>query len=392
MPLLLSDATLKAWYSDAGVDIVTIGFLSLVGLPYTLKFLWAPVLDRFFPPFAGRRRGWIILFQLGLIGVLVVISLQQPKNTPILLAMFAILLAFCSASLDIVVDAYRTEILPVAERGMGAAFALGGYRMGMIAAGGIILIIAEYIGWHLAYLLLALTLVVPIIITWFAPEPPLPTHTPNSIGAAVVEPLSELSQRPNIVWIIGFIVLFKFGDAFTAALTPTFLLRGLHFSLTDVGTATKVSGLIAAILGIFIGGLVLTQLGLFRSLLLCGSLQALSNLQFYCLALLGHNVSFMYVTLFIENLFVGMGNAAIVALIMALCNKRYTATQFAFFSAIAAIARVACGPLSGYMVINLGWANFYLATFFIAMPAIIVLWILRHRSIFSEQLMPVVET
>lgn len=392
MPLFLSDATLKAWYSEAGVNIITIGYLSLVGLPYTLKFLWAPVLDRFFPPFAGRRRGWIVLFQLGLIGLLIAMAIQQPQKQPILLATLAFLLAFCSASQDIVVDAYRTELLPDAERGMGAAFALGGYRIGMLVAGGLALIMADYWGWQWTYISLGLSLSVTILATWFAPEPKLPTKLPQSLSAAIREPIRELYQRRDMLWLLVFLILFKLGDAFTASLTPTFLLRELQFSLTEVGTATKIFGMVAAILGIFIGGFVLTRLGLMRSLLLCCILQALANLQFYCLALVGHNLYFMYATLFIENLFVGMGNAAIVAFIMALCDKRFTATQFAFFSAIAAFARVAAGPLSGYMVADLGWATFYLLTFFIALPAVFVLWRLRQRSVFYEQPEAVVNT
>ena len=390
LPLNLSDATIKAWYSEAGVDIVTIGFLSLVGLPYALKFFWAPLLDRFLPPFAGRRRGWVILFQLGLVIMLAAFACFEPQEHAGIIASLALGLAFCSASLDIVIDAYRIELLPKQELGMGAAFALGGYRIGMLVSGGLALIFADWLGWSLTFLILSLTLVGGIVCAWFAPEPESPSGVPSTLLDAIVDPLKELWNRANMLAFLGFIVLFKLGDAFTSSLTPTFLLRGLEFSLTEVGVATKIFGMAAAIIGIALGGIVLTKLGMVRALLLCGTLQALANFQFYILATVGHHLPLMYATLFIEYLFVGMGNAAIVAFIMALCDKRYTATQFAFFSAIAAVARIMAGPASGYLIKYLGWAHFYLLTFALALPCVFLLWMLRRRQVFQIEDKPAV--
>jgi len=383
LPLFLSDVTLKVWYSDAGVDIVTIGFLSLVGLPYTLKFLWAPLFDRYLAPFAGRRRGWIIIFQILLVLVLITMARLSPRQDPMLLALLACALAIFSSSLDIVIDAYRTELLPFTLRGMGAAAALGGYRIGLLFAGGIAVILADQIGWEWTYTLLGLTFIIPTVTAWLAPEPQAPAAATKTIHAAIKKPIKELYGRPYIGMILIFIILFKFGDAFAASLTPTFLLQELKFSLTEVGSATKVFGMLAAIMGIFIGGYMLSRWHLFKVIVTCCVLQALANLQFVMLAIVKHNLLVMYFTIFIENLFVGMGSAAILAFIMSICDQRYTASQFAFFSAIAACARVMCGPLSGYIVVGIGWVNYYSMTVLVALPAIFAACLLHRHKIFD---------
>ena len=383
LPLNFSDFTLKSWYSAAGIDVVTIGYLSIVGFPYALKFLWAPLFDRYVAPFAGRRRGWIVFFQALLLLTLVIMAFMPPTEFPVLLFICACLLTFFSASQDIVVDAYRTELLLPRELGVGAAFALGGYRLGMLVSGGIALILASYVGWTIAYIALAMTLILGIICALIAPEPDLNVSQPVSLKAAISEPIAEYMGRSNAWLVIIFIISYKLGDAFLASLSQTFLIQALAFSLAEVGVATKIFGIIAIIIGIGVGGFLLTVLGLYRSLFLFAILQALSNLLFYALALIGHNLYFMNTTIFAESLFVGMGNAALVAFIMALCNKRYTATQFALLSAVAAVARLVVGPVSGYLVIYLGWAQFYFWTFIFALPTLAILILLRRESVFQ---------
>ena len=382
LPLNFSDFTLKSWYSDAGVDVITIGYLSMAGFPYVLKFLWAPLLDRYASPFAGRRRGWIVCFQILLLLTLIIMAFIPPTQFPVLLFAFACLLAFFSASQDIVVDAYRTELLQPQELGMGSAFALGGYRLGMLVSGGLALILASYFSWKGAYIGLALTLSVGMISALIAPEPELSVQQPISLKAAIIEPVAEYLGRSHAWFFIILIISFKMGDAFAASLSQAFLIQGLAFSLTEVGAAMKIFGIIAVIIGIGIGGVLLTVLGLYRSLFLFAVLQALSNLLFYALAVIGHHIYFMNITIFAESLFVGMGNAAIVALIMTLCDKRYTATQFALLSAIAAVARLLAGPMSGYLVAYLGWTQFYFLTFILALPVLVVLTLLRTASVF----------
>ena len=379
LPLPLTSGTLQAWLTIAGIDLRTIGIFSLVGIPYTIKFLWSPLMDRFVPPWLGRRRGWIILTQLVLmigIGIMGVIS---PQHAPLMLATLAFIVAFTSASQDIVVDAYRTDVLPVVERGIGVAVFLTGYRIAMLVAGALALILSERIGWQNTYLLMAGLMIIGILGTFAAQEPDSNISPPKSLEEAIWGPLKDFFSRRLALIFMMLIILYKLGDAYAGTLTTAFLLRGVGFSPTEVGTINKGMGLIATIVGALFGGTLMIKLGLFRSLMAFGLLQMVSNLSFMALAWAGKNYAMMIFAIAFENLSGGMGSTAFVALIMALCNKRYSATQFALLSSIAALGRVFISPSAGYVVEFTGWATFFFFTTITALPGLALLWWLREE-------------
>ena len=361
LPLALSGGTLQAWLTVEGVDIRTIGLFSLVGLPYTLKFLWAPLMDRFVIPIFGRRRGWIVLCQMVLIGIILGMSVSSPKNALWLLAILAFFLTFVSASQDIAIDAYRAEVLKNRERGLGAAVSVTGYRVAMLVSGA-----------------LALILTLGVLAVWLGPEPEYSAAPPASMKEAVAGPFAEFFSRSGVWSLLALIILYKLGDAFAGSLTTTFLIRGVNFSVGEVGAINKGMGLAATIIGAIYGGLLMARLRLFNSLLIFGIFQAVSNLSFMVLALVGKNYPLMIFTIAFENLAGGMGTAAFVAFLMALCNQRYTATQFALLSALASLGRVFVGPLSGVLVDEMGWTVFFFSTFLFALPGLILLWVMKH--------------
>jgi PAT family beta-lactamase induction signal transducer AmpG len=379
LPLALTGSTLQAWMSVEGVDLKTIGLFSLVGLPYTLKFLWAPVLDRFLPPLLGRRRGWLLLIQAVLIVLIFALALSSPAQVPEWVFVLALVIAFVSASQDIVVDAYRTDVLKERERGLGAAVSVTGYRLAMLVSGALALVLSEQIGWHATYLFAACLLTVGIAGALFGPEPEEPGKPPQSLKEAVTGPLIEFFSRPGAGAILVLIIFYKLGDAFAGSLTTVFLNRAAGFSMTEIGAINKGLGLSASIIGALAGGALMARLGLFRALLLYGILQAVSNLSFAGVAVLGRNFPMMVFSVAFENLAGGMGTAAFVALLMTLCDHRFSATQFALLSAMAALGRVYVGPPSAYLVDFFGWTGFFITTFLIALPGLFLLWALRDR-------------
>lgn len=381
LPLALSGNTLQAWYTVAGVDITDIGLLSLVGIPYVFKFLWAPVLDKYIPiTFLGRRRGWIFLSQFLIVLVLIFMAFQSPKENAVLLGFLALLLAFFSASQDIAFDAYRTDLMQAKERGLGAAFSVTGYRIAMLASGSVALMIAQFYSWQISFLLMAALMLLSMVISFKAPEPIYQEKQPASIRAAVIEPFREYMQRSEhrVLLLLIFIVLYKLGDAFAGNLTPAFLLRGAGFSLTDIALVTKTVGLGATLIGVFWGGIFLYKNGLFSSLLWFGVLQALTNLGFVILSFSGKNTFLMGGVIAMEHLAGGMGTAAFVAFLMGLCHHSYSATQYALFSALAAVGRVYIGPIAGYTVAWYGWSEFFIISVVVALPGLLLLLYLRQ--------------
>jgi len=405
LPLALSGSTLQAWYAVSYVDISTIGFLSLVGQPYVFKFIWAPILDRYTPNlfnipflkrgFSERRKAWILLSQLCLTLILVIMAFQSPEKAPIILAFLALMLAFFSATQDISIDAYRTDVLKPSERGLGAALSVGGYRVAMLVSGGLALVLADYIGWQFTLLFMSGLMLTNCIISFFSPEPVYKQAAPTSLASAIKEPFKEFINRKNYtnssllqnraILILLFIVIYKLGDAFAGTLTTAFLIRGLNFSLTDIGLATKTIGLFATLFGVFIGGLFLFRKGLYQSLMWFGFLQAITNFGFVLLSLSEKSHVLMIAVIGLENLAGGMGTAAFVAFLMGLCNHRYSATQFALFSALSAIARVYVGPMAGYGVEWLDWSWFFLLTFFLALPGLLLLKSLQKEIMLLDK-------
>jgi PAT family beta-lactamase induction signal transducer AmpG len=377
LPLALSGTTLQAWFAQSNVSLETIGFLSLVGQPYVYKFLWAPFLDRFVPPFLGRRRGWIALMQLCLAITLCFMALGHPKTHGFYLAILACALAFFSATQDIGIDAYRTDVLAPEERGLGASFTITGYRIAMLVSGGLALILAGTSGFKITYLVMAGLTLATMVVTFFSPEP-VRTTPPHTLKEAVVNPFKEFMSRPQSLLILLFLLLYRFGDAFTVSLTTAFLIKSMHFSLTTIGMLNKIVGLGATILGGIIGGILLARISLFRALLYFGILQALCSFLFMALSIVGKNVPLLAGTIFADNFFGGMVTAASVVFITVLCNKKFSATQFALFSAITAFARVFVGPLAGFSAQTMGWPHYFLLSFFLSIPGLLLLWPLRN--------------
>lgn len=386
LPLVLVSSTLQAWYTSAGVNLMGIGMLSLVGQPYVFKFIWAPLFDWFTPMNAlGKRRSWILLMQFSLAISLAVMAFLNPKLNPLLLACIAFIAAFFSASQDIGIDAYRTNLLTEKERGPGTSLTTVGYRGGMLVAGAFTLILADHLGWRNAYLIMAGLMLMEMVITFWAPKPEFEFEKPLKLSRAVIEPLIEFIKRKHALLIIIFLVAYKLCDAFALALNTTFLLRAIGFTLTELGAITKTLGLTAAITGSILGGMLLPKLGLYRSLLYFGILQILSNLPFALLAIVGKNDWLMASTVFIEFFCGCLSNVALIVFLMKLCDKRHTATQFAIFSAIVSLGRVFSGPIVAVLVEHLGWAWFYLSTAIIGLPAIILLkWLHREPALFEE--------
>jgi PAT family beta-lactamase induction signal transducer AmpG len=379
LPLALTSGTLQAWMAVAGVDLRTIGIFALVGLPYTVKFLWSPLMDRFVPPLLGRRRGWIILTQFGLMAGIAAMAFSSPNHAPLLLGTLALMVAFTSASQDIVVDAYRTDVLHEKERGVGAAVFVMGYRIAMLVSGAVALILSDRIGWQNTYLLMAALVLIGIISSLLGPEPDNSIAHPKSLQEAVWGPLKDFFSRRTALAMMFLIVLYKLGDAYAGTMTTAFLIRGVGFTPTDVGTINKGLGLVSLIVGAMFGGTLMMRIGLFSSLLIFGTLQAVSNLSFMVLAWLGKSYPMMIFAVAFENLCGGMGTAAFVSLLMTLCNHRYSATQYALLSSLAALGRIVIAPTSGYLVESIGWAQFFFITTLTALPGLWMLWWLRSE-------------
>jgi PAT family beta-lactamase induction signal transducer AmpG len=382
LPLALTGGTLQAWMTVAGVDLRTIGVFALVGIPYTVKFLWSPLMDRFVPPWMGRRRGWMFLTQAALLVGIAAMAFGKPGAAPWALGATALLVAFSSASQDIVIDAYRTDVLREPERGLGAAVFVTGYRIAMLVSGAVALILSERIGWRNTYLLMATLMCVGIATSIFGPEPEIRVIPPKSLKEAVTGPLREFLSRRAAVALLFLIVLYKLGDAYAGTLTTAFLIRGVGFSPAEVGTINKGLGLVSLILGAMVGGTWMVRLGLYRSLMFFGILQAVSNLSFMVLSWLGKSYAMLIFTVAFENVCGGMGTAAFVALLMALCDHRYTATQYALLSSLAALGRIFVAPTSGYVVESVGWALFFLLTAVTALPGLGMLW--RYKKVIAE--------
>ena len=466
LPLALTGQAMQAWLAVDGVDIATIGFLGLVGIPYTFKFLWAPLMDRFEPPWLGRRRGWLVLTQLALALGLAWMSGLSIKENAALFALAALTIAFLSASQDVVIDAYRTDVLATNERGLGGSLSVFGYRLAMILSGGIALIWAEqWQSWPKVYMTMAGIMVAVAVVSlmllptvrgeskplksdpkkellgfsamllgfaggWFAarmvllalgldPDSPnkwlqllfilaqLAAALPLGYWAARRAGFETLNQsldsyfsQSGAMAFLLLIILYKLGDAFAGVLTTPFLIKGMGFSQAEVGIVNKIIGIWLTIFGALAAGALMMRISLYQALLAFGVLQLVSNLGFYLLALSGKGAwgSFMlppfdlgFVALdkaseidvmlmsaiAFENVSGGMGTAAFVALLMGLCNHRFTATHYALLSAFAAVGRIYVSPLSGVLSESIGWPAFFLFSVFMAVPGLMAVWWMR---------------
>lgn len=476
LPLALTGQAMQAWLTIEKIDIATIGFFSLVGLPYTFKFLWAPLMDRFEPPFLGRRRGWLVLSQLAIAGVLIILSSISPSQNTETFALIAGLVAFFSASQDIVIDAYRTDVLISTDRGAGASLGVLGYRLAMILSGGITFVWADANGnnwsWSKIYLIMAGVMGFAALISFlFLPSVAKNNVAPRTnakndllgflalliavtigyqlttkvasplienlfdsavpsnkkwadvisllVGLAITTPLAWFASKKakfetlNIslanyfsikgsVQFLIFIILYKLGDSFAGTLLTPFLIKGVGFTTAEIGVVNKVIGMWLTIGGALLGGMIMIKWGLFRSLFIFGVLQMVSNLGFWLLAVVGKGAwgsfalpafDFLIVSLKeathvdwlllfsigSENITGGMGTAAFVAFLMALCNQKFSATQYALLSAFSAVGRVWVGPLAGALTDSIGWNNFFIFSTLAAIPGLIMLYKMKSQ-------------
>jgi PAT family beta-lactamase induction signal transducer AmpG len=372
LPLLLTITVLQAWMKEEGVDLTVIGMMALVGLPYTLKFLWAPVLDRFTLPFLGRRRGWLLVAQVALMFSISGLGFTDPGKSPWMVAFIAFLVTFFSASQDIVVDAYRREDLPDEELGLGASLYVNGYRVGMLLASGGGLIMADHMPFSMVYLVMAVCMLPGVLTTLLAPEPDIHDSAPKTIKEAVVLPLIEYFNRKGALWILAFILLYKIGDTMASAITIPFYLD-IGFSKTQIGTVVKLFGFWATVGGSLIGGVIMLRLKINRSLWVFGFLQAISTAGFAILARIGNSLFALSAVITFENFSSGMGTAAFVAFMASITNKRFTATQYALLSSLMGVPRVIASAPTGFLVKHLGWETFFIVCTLIAVPGLLLL-------------------
>ena len=377
LPLLLTGSVLQAWMSDAGVDLTTIGFFALAGLPYTLKFVWAPLLDRFTLPFLGRRRGWLFVAQLCLVIALVYLSLQQPGISATSVAIAALLVTFFSATQDIVIDAYRRETLSDNEQGLGASLYVNGYRIGMLVASAGGLILADIVSFSTVYQLMAALMLLASLPTLFASEPSAALDRPKTLYTAIVHPFIEFFQRREAIVILLFILLYKVGDTMASNMTTPFYLA-LGFSKTEIGTVVKLFGFWATIAGGLIGGISILKIGAYRALWGFGILQALSTAGFIVLNAIGPSTPALAAVIAFENLSAGMGTAAFIGFMASQTDKRFTATQYALLTSLMGVPRVLISAPTGWMAEVLGWNGFFLLCTLIAIPGLLIL--LRFKN------------
>ncbi len=399
LPLLLTFSTLSIWLKELGVSKTTIGLFALVGTPYTLKFLWAPLVDHLRVPFLtawlGPRRSWAILTQLALMAALVGLGATDPLQDLRLTAILALAVTFCSASQDIVIDAYRVEILEESQYGAGAATLVFGYRVGMLTAGAGALYLASYVDWSWVYTVMAGLVTVGIATILLSPEPKRPggdeaRTRPSHRGSgwaeaaawmqtAVIDPFADFMKRRGWVVILVFVIFYKFGDTLAGVMANPFYIE-LNFTKIEIANVSKLFGLAATLVGALLGGILVKKTGILRSLLICGVLQMLSNLMFAIQAAVGHSVPMLTLTIGIENLTGGMGTAAFVAYLSSLCSVAYTATQYALLSALMSVPRTLLSAPAGWLADHLDWVTFFLLTTGAAIPGLLLLWWLMRRE------------
>jgi PAT family beta-lactamase induction signal transducer AmpG len=385
LPLLLTLSTLSYWLEKNGVDLTTIGLFALVGVPYSFKFVWAPLIDQGRLPlltrWLGRRRSWALLSQAALIGAILFMGSTDPATDPWWTAFSALLVAFFSASQDIAIDAYRIEILDEHEQGAGAATTQIGYRIGLIVAGAGAIAASDYIGWPAIFMGLAALTGMGMIAVLIAREPKAPesweriAKSPLAVQLklSVVDPFVEFLTRKGALVILAFVLLYKFGDAIGGTMAYPFYIQ-MGFTGTEIAAISKVLGVIMTLLGVAIGGLMVARFGIFRTLIVGGVLQAVTNLLYAWLAGRGHDVTALTITIGADNFAGGIGSAAFVAYLSSLCNVAFTGTQYALLSSFMATGRTMLSSGSGWLAESLGWAPFFIATMFLAVPGLLLIW------------------
>ena len=375
LPLYILISLLPAWLRADGVDLKAIGLFALIQLPFTWKFLWAPLFDRYIPPL-GRRRGWLFISQMALLISIPTFGLLHPGSDLWAIAYLAVAVAFFSASQDIVLDAYRRELLPDLELGLGNAIHVNAYKIAGLIPGSLSLILADHLPWSSVFLITALFMLPGLLMTLLVSEPALKIGAPKSLRDAVVEPFHEFIHRHGIksaCLVLAFIFFYKLGDSMATALATPFYLD-MGFSKTEIGLVAKNAGLWPSVAGGLLGGIWMIRLGINRALWIFGVVQMIAILGFAWLANIGHSLPCLAVVISIEALGVGLGTAAFVAFIAHTTHPLYTATQFALFTSLAAVPRTFANAATGYLVEWFGWMHFFLFCFVIAIPGMLLLF------------------
>ncbi len=372
LPLLLIGSTLQAWMTDEGVDLTSIGMVSLIGFPYVIKFLWAPLLDRYKLPFFSRRKGWMFLFQILIVISILGLSFTDPKSNLTVVCVWAFLIALFSSSQDVVLDAYRREILPDEELGLGSSLYVTGYRLAMLVSGAFALYLADQIPWKNVYLWLAVFMLPSLLFTILAPKESDNIPVPKNLKIAVLGPLKDFFTRRGAWIILLFILFYKVGDSMASNMTTPFILD-IGYTKTDIAGVAKTFGMIATILGGLIGGAMMLRLNMKFSLILFGLLQAISTLGFSILPSLPISFTSLALVIAFENLASGMGTAAYSAYMASLTNKQFTATQYALLTALMGIPRVILSSPTGWMAKVMGWEMFFIGCTVFALPGLLLL-------------------
>ena len=376
LPLYVLIQLVPAWLRVEGVGLAEIGFFALVGFPYTWKFIWSPVMDRYTLPFLGRRRGWMLVTQLALLASIASMGFIKPELSIWVVAYLAAAVAFFSASQDIVLDAYRRELLPDAELGIGNAIHVQAYRLAGLIPGSLALILADHLPWHTVFVIVALFMGVGVLLTFAIQEAISNPTPPRTLREAVVEPFREFVQRKGMsgaALILAFMFLYKLGDNMATALQSPFFID-VGFTLTQIGVISKFAALVAATVGGLAGGIIMIKLGINRALWIFGFVQVISIFGFALLSVVGTDPWVLGVVVAFEYLGVGLGTAAFTAFIARTTNPVFAATQFALFTALTAVPRTLANAVTGVIVEQVGWTTFFLLCAVLAIPGMLLLF------------------
>lgn len=377
VPLYLTWQTLQSWMTDAKVDIGTIAVFAAVGLPYTFKFAWAPLLDRFRLPFGGRRRGWLVVFQLALVPAIAVMGTIDPSHELGLLAWAALLVAFLSASQDVVIDAYKADVLAPHERTAGSAAYVLGYRVGQLVSGTLAMAMADHVSWRIVYYSMAGFQLLGLVGTWLADEPAAPADAPRSFEDVIARPFVDFARRlrwRGAALVLGFAALYRFGDYFMQTLLVPFLQGSVGFSKTEIAVVQKGVGFTGTLIGGLAAGALAARFGLRRMLVAFGVLAAMTNLLYGSLAAIGHNTPLFCAAIFVDYGTTALATAAFLSVLMAATSPAVSATQFALLTSLSSVGQRVFGPLAGDVVHALGWPGFFAATAAMALPGLALAW------------------
>jgi PAT family beta-lactamase induction signal transducer AmpG len=382
LPLLLTGQTLQAWMTAVGLDLGSIADLSAIGLAYTFKFVWAPLLDRYRPGLLGRRRGWLLVLQLGLIAAIAVMGATDPLAYPLRLAALASVVALLSSLQDVVIDAYNADTLAPHERAAGSAAYVLGYRTALVVTGTLALIMADYLPWSTIYAIMAALMAIGVIATLVADEPAQQAAPPRTFGDALVQPFRELWRRlglRDLLLLLGFAALYRFGDYFAQALLITFFNRGVGFDFTEIGLVNKGVGFLGMVVGGLFAGSLVARYGLRKMLVAFGVLAAITNLMYSWLALAGEDMTVFCLAVFVDNVSYALGVTAFLSVLMGACSPAVSATQMALLTSLSSVGQRVFGPLADDVVAAVSWSGFFAVTAAMALPGLVLAWWVAHR-------------